>query len=91
MEIDGEVRVQFVNMELQGGESESLTLSSYTDDTVLYIGEAGGQDIKMFNLSKEQLEELYLACGQALAIREEVLDDRQAHFTNKEVREYLES
>ena len=89
-DIDGEVRVQFVNIDMQNGETQLLTLSSYDDDTVIYIGEAG-DDPKLFSMSKEQLQELYNACGKALESRQEMFDDKQAHFTNEEVREYLES
>lgn len=88
-EINGEVRIQLVNLDTANGDTQSMTFSSYDDDTVLVIGEAG-QDAKIFDLSKEQLEELYNACGRALEVRMEVLDDRQVHFNKDEVRDYME-
>lgn len=84
-----EVRVQFVNLQLSTNETELFTFSSYEDNTVLYIGQAG-RDLKMFEMSKEQLEELHQAITVALMSRKEVVDDQQVHFTNGEVRERLE-
>lgn len=88
-EINGEVRRQFVNLDTVNGDTQVLTFSSYDDDTVVVIGEAG-QDARIFDLSKEQLQELYEACGKALNARREVLDDRQVHFNSDEVSEYME-
>ena len=88
-ELDGELRVQFVNLDTTTGETQVLTLSSYEDDTVLFIGEAHNEP-KIFNLNREQLQELYIAAGKALEVRETVLEDTQVHFSGQEVREYME-
>lgn len=86
---EDEVRVHFVNLDLNTQETELFTFSSYEDNTVVYIGHPG-RDMKMFEVSKEQLEELHNAVGEALKARKEVLDDQQAHFTNGEIKEHLE-
>jgi len=88
-EINGEVRIQLVNLDTVNGDTQVMTFSSYDDDTVMVIGEPG-MDALIFNLSKEQLEELYLATARALEVRKEVLDDRQVHFSKDEVRDYME-
>lgn len=83
-----EVRLDLVTINTNNGDTQTLSLSSYDDETVLSVSEAR-ENPKLFSFSKEQLEELHETVGKAIAMREHEISEDVLYFTNSEIQESL--